>query len=170
MTKGFYCDGVGYWETNSDPDQATIDAYPAGTIEVPLRPGPGHSWNIGSWVAAQPQPQSADVDAERDRRILAGGTFDVAGYGAVRIIGREVDMRNLTNLALAAQARIAAGAGSAVTNFRDADNVIHPLVQAQVLDLWSKGAALVEAIYAASWAIKDGGAIPADYADDSRWP
>lgn len=112
----------------------------------------------------------ARVDAERDRRILAGGTFDLAGYGPVSTQGRDVDARNLSNLALAATAQIAAGNGAGTTPFRDAGNVVHSLTWAQVFDLWQQASAYVSAVYVASWALKDAPPIPPDYANDSRWP
>ena len=120
----------------------------------------------------EPEPLTdADVNAERDRRILLGDTFALTGGPSVPISGDPVTIRNLTNLALAAQLQIAAGNGAAVTQFRDDANTIHSLTQPQVLELWQYGAAFVEAHFQAAWLIKDAeGGIPADYADDSRWP
>jgi hypothetical protein len=138
-------------------------------------------WQSGEWVieavpepeppAPPPPPDSASVNAERDRRVTAGSTFDVAGYGPVRIRGTADDTRNLQALAFAAQLRMAQGDVTHITKFCDDDNVIHDLTPPQILDLWSQGAAYVSAIYAASWVLKDGpDGIPADYADDVHWP
>lgn len=105
------------------------------------------------------------VNAERDRRIVAGKTFD-----GVAVTGRAEDMRNLTNLALAAQLRIASGDNATLTRFRDGNDVYHNLTPTQMLAIWQQGTAYASDIYAASWVIKDLVPIPLDYDDDSRWP
>lgn len=177
--------GVFLGAVAADPDPMEPGNWlvPGGCVTTPppaFQAGQRARWNGGAWlveqddVAPPPAPPSAaptgeDVNQERDFRILKGATFDVAGIGPVRLIGRDVDMRNLVNLALAAQLRIASGMGAVITPFRDADNVIHSLTQPQVLDLWSQGSAYVSAIYEASWALK-AAAIPPDYAEDSHWP
>lgn len=50
MEKGFYHPNVGYWQTTSDPAQEILDSYPEGTVEVPVMPGPGYSYNGSEWV------------------------------------------------------------------------------------------------------------------------
>jgi hypothetical protein len=40
----------------------------------------------------------------------------------------------------------------------------------EMLALWQGSSAYVSALYAASWEIKALNPIPADYADDARWP
>ncbi|MDW4550890.1 DUF4376 domain-containing protein [Defluviimonas sp. D31] len=118
-----------------------------------------------------PPPTGADVNAERDARVRAGRVVEIAGHGPVRLGGSEADIRNLQGLAVAAQLRLAAGDGAAITLFRDEDNVIHALDQAQTLALWSAGAAYVSAVFQAGWALKDNPAgIPADFRDGSHWP
>lgn len=124
-------------------------------------------------LTADPTPlviTHADIDRERDRRVMEGLAVTLAGYGQVILQGRDIDMRNLHGLATAAQLRIASGAGGVVTPFRDKANVIHQLTQPQILDLWSQGAAFVSAVFQSAWALKDGGPIPADFADDGYWP
>lgn len=132
----------------------------------------GGTWgSIGDYVAPPPPPiLNADIDAERDRRVVAGVVITVAGYGDVALQGRDMDMRNLHGLATAAQLRLAVGAGAYVTTFRDRENVMHNLTQGQVLDLWSQGAAWVSLVFQSAWALKDGQSIPDDYTDDSYWP
>ena len=140
---------------------------------------PGHPlWDdfaarqdIAPYVAPPPpQVYGADIDAERDRRVVAGVVITVPGYGDVALQGRDMDMRNLHGLATAAQLRMAVGAGAYVTTFRDRENVMHNLTQAQVLDLWSQGAAWVSLVFQSAWALKDGQSIPNDYTDDGYWP
>lgn len=105
------------------------------------------------------------INAERQRRILAGTVID-----GVHVTGRDEDARNLTNLALAAQLRIAGGDTTTLTVYRDGQNIDHELTPPQMLALWQQSAAYVSALYAASWAIKAMEPLPADVTDDGLWP
>lgn len=116
-------------------------------------------WLRGPFIAAE------DVNAERDRRIVAGKTIN-----GVAVTGRDEDARNLTNLALAAQLRIGTADTTTTTTFRDGNNVDHDLTPAEMLALWQGSAAYVSALYAASWVIKALDPIPADFDADTRWP
>lgn len=122
------------------------------------------------YVAEAEPVSSALVNRERDRRERAGVTVAVPGAGPVPLEGNEKSMRNLQGLAFAASLRIGQGDTTTVTVFRDALNVDHSLVPAQILALWSQGAAYVTALYQASWVLKAMDPIPADYADDAYWP
>lgn len=113
---------------------------------------------------APPPPTGDDVNAERQRRIITGAVF-----GGVHVTGRDEDIMNLTNLALAAQVRMAGGDTTTLTTYRDGGNVDHDLTPPQMLTLWQQASARVSAIYAASWAIKAMDPIPADFANDSYW-
>ncbi len=104
------------------------------------------------------------VNDERTRRIVAGKTIN-----GVRVTGRDEDARNLTNLALAAQMRIASG-DTTTTIYRDGDNVDHDLTPPQMLTLWQQSAAYVSDLYAASWALKAMDPLPTDVSDDQYWP
>lgn len=117
-----------------------------------------------------PVVSPGEVNAERDRRIAAGVTVYVEGYGPVALQGREKDQTNLLGLQAAAAMRLAAGDTVTLTKFRDADNVDHMLTPPQIVDLWAKGAAWISATYDASWGLKALDPIPADYADDTHWP
>lgn len=137
----------------------------------PLWDGFAARQDIAPYVAPPaPALSGADIDRERDRRVQAGLTVTVAGYGDVALQGRDIDMRNLHGLATAAQLRIAGGAGATLTPFRDRNNEIHQLNQMQILDLWSQGAAFVSAVFQSAWALKDNPPIPANFADDEFWP
>ncbi|WJR66931.1 DUF4376 domain-containing protein [Neorhizobium sp. CSC1952] len=105
------------------------------------------------------------INAERTRRIVAGRVID-----GIRVTGRDEDARNLTNLALAAQLRLAAQDTETLTTFRDGDNVDHELTPPQIMSLWQQSSEYVSALYAASWALKALDPIPADFADNSYWP
>lgn len=119
-----------------------------------------------------PAPVTTEaVNAERDRRIIAGTDITVTGVvGVVALQGRDVDQRNMLGLVQAASLRLAQGDTTTVIKFRDRNNVDHDLVPAQVIEMWSIGAAWLSATIAASWAIKALDPIPQDYAADARWP
>lgn len=171
MEKGYFHPNLGYWQTNVEPSPEILATYPSGTVEVPLQPGEWYVWDGSAWVFNPPAPTNASVNRERDRRVLLGKTFEVPGIGGVRIGGDDTTVRNLQGLAFAAQMRLAQGDTTTITMFRDEDNVIHDLLPAQVISLWSQGAAFVSACFAAAWALKDNTAgIPADYQDDTYWP
>lgn len=112
----------------------------------------------------------AAVTAERDRRLYTGITVSVTGYGAVPLQGRPADQVNLLALESSARDLVEAGITAPAIPFRDADNAMHMLTPAQVLEMAGKGKTAASTIYAAAWALKDGGAIPEDYADDEHWP
>jgi hypothetical protein len=60
MEKGFFHPDRGYWQTLSEPTDATKSHYPDGTIEVPLKPSHLHIWDGSDWVA----PTQAEIDAD----------------------------------------------------------------------------------------------------------
>lgn len=126
----------------------------------------------GGFVAPVPDPVTNDqVNSERDRRILEGLTVTLSNGTSVPIRGDETTKSNLQGLAVAAQIRIAEGNGSELTAFRDRDNVMHDLTQAQLLELWSESMDFVSSVFGASWALKDDfDPIPPDYQDDTYWP
>jgi hypothetical protein len=112
----------------------------------------------------------AAINAERERRIAAGTTVTVTGAGDIPVQGREVDVRNLQGLGLAALARVSTGDTATITTFRDANNVDHELTPPQVLELVQRAAGVVEAIIQASWAIKAMDPLPEDITADELWP
>jgi len=105
------------------------------------------------------------INAERTRRIIAGKLIN-----GIHVTGRDEDARNLTNLALGAQVRIAGGDLTTLTTFRDGDNIDHDLTPLEIMSLWQQSSEYVSALYAASWALKALDPIPADFADDQYWP
>ena len=126
-----------------------------------------HSFLDGQPVAVPSLDQTdraIAVNEERTRRIATGTTIS-----GIWVTGRDEDARNLTNLAVAAQMRIALG-DTTPTAFRDGANVTHSLSPAEVLALWQQSAAYVSALYAASWALKAMNPIPADISNSDVWP
>lgn len=121
-------------------------------------------------AAVEQAARRALVDAERDRRLVAGATVTVAGYGDIPVQGRERDMVVYASLELTAMQMDAAGVTTAALPFRDRDNGQHLLTPAQMLDLMAQAKTAAQAIYAAAWNLKDGAPIPADVTDDTLWP
>ena len=56
MERGFFHPKIGYWQTISDPSEATVINYPEGTTEIPLKPGADYEWDGSTWVPLQPDP------------------------------------------------------------------------------------------------------------------
>ena len=61
MECGFFHPDRGYWQTLVKPTQEEIDAYPSGTIEVPIKPSENHHWQNGEWVYVEPEPEPETV-------------------------------------------------------------------------------------------------------------
>ncbi|TRL39822.1 hypothetical protein [Rhizobium straminoryzae] len=62
---GWFCPGIGYWQSISWPDDETRAAYPPGTVQVPLKPMPtteyiDWTWSGSEWIGvprpAEPAP------------------------------------------------------------------------------------------------------------------
>lgn len=51
---GFFHPTIGYWQTNSDPPEHIIEAYPEGTVEIPLRPAGDWVWSGSAWLLSAP--------------------------------------------------------------------------------------------------------------------
>jgi hypothetical protein len=111
------------------------------------------------------QELAVEINRERGRRIEAGTMVN-----GVQVTGRDEDIRNLTNLALGAQLRLAAGDSTTVTLFRDGANVDHEFTPAQLIALWQQSSAYVSALYSASWVLKAMEPIPSDVSNDEYWP
>ena len=158
----------GYTETGSI--EVTVDG---DLLIVPDDATNRHRQMLAEWEAAgnvippyvPPAPTEVDINSERSRRILAGKDI-----GGIYVTGRDEDQRNLTNLALAAQVRLAGGDTSTITVYRDGNNLDHELTPPQMLALWQAASTYVSDLYAASWALKAETPIPTDYADDQHWP
>jgi hypothetical protein len=151
-----------YWSSKA---AAYVEALPGGAHLTTINTEEELSDVLRPYGLRGPFISNVDVNAERDRRIVAGKTIN-----GIAVTGREEDARNLTNLALGAQLRIAAGDTTTLTTFRDGNNADHDLTPPEMLELWQQSAAYVSALYAASWTIKALDPIPADFDAESRWP
>jgi hypothetical protein len=145
-------------------------AIPAGAVECPTPLSGNQVWSGTGWINPVVPITPAQVDAERDRRILEGTIVSVPGIGPVRVEGREMDKENLQGLVMAASLLIGQGAGSEITYFRDADNIMHALTQQQIVALWVASSGFVGNMFAFGWFLKDNPVgIPQDYTDDKYW-
>lgn len=120
-------------------------------------------------------PSGSAVNAERDRRILAGSVFAVPGVGPVPLLGRPQDQSVYLALLFRAQAYRAALVTAPALTIRDAANTNHVLTADQMIVLVTSAMNWFEAVMKVSWAMKDRTApflegIPADFADDRYWP
>lgn len=85
MEKGFYHTSRGYWQTLSEPSHAIRSSYPSGTIEVPIKPSPLHTFDGVTWV----EPTQAELDAVlfeqlRNKRNGLLGEVDAIAGNALR--------------------------------------------------------------------------------------
>lgn len=64
MDQGFWHPEIGYWQAIATPTEASVAAYPAGTVAVPTRPGPGYVWDGEAWAYG---PSADPVPAEVTR-------------------------------------------------------------------------------------------------------
>ncbi|MCQ4630946.1 DUF4376 domain-containing protein [Shinella sp. CPCC 100929] len=145
-------------------DEAFVEQHFPGRYELLPSPPP----------PAPLPPTSADVDAERDRRISAGFVF-----GGILYQSRPEDRENITGASLAALAAMMNGA--VVGNLRwhggdsdfmwiAADNSVYPMDAQTVFTFGQTAMAHKQGLIFAARAIKDEEPIPADYTDDGYWP
>lgn len=110
-----------------------------------------------------------EVDAEHDRRALAGHVFAITGYGDIALEGGSATQTVLLALKDTARDLIAADVTAPILMFTDRDNVDHFLTAGQVVELVDKGKAWMQAAHAAKRALKAMEPIPDDFADDGWW-
>jgi hypothetical protein len=110
-----------------------------------------------------------DVIAERKRRLAAGFDYDFGdARGAHRIGTTEADMIGWDEVSKIALARHALGAAEPIAIITDTGPAeVAPLEWLSILEAAS---AFRQPIWAASFALQALEPIPADYADDARWP
>ena len=89
MEHGFYHPDRGYWQATSEVDEATINAYPPGTVEVPIKPGNFYEWDGSDWVHT---PPSEDDLLEADRASMSCSRFQAKA--ALREIGLLDDVQS----------------------------------------------------------------------------
>lgn len=155
-----------------DTSRTTVSrSLPGGAIETCQAGAEAHRrWLDAGNETMEPLITAALVTAERDRRTRLGHTVSLSSGKTFTVQTRdEVDFRNISGLGTVGIVRQSAGNTTAIV-FRDADDVDQTLTPAEAIEMAMKVAGKVDAIYKASWALKDMPAIPADFADDQHWP
>lgn len=80
---GFFHPDLGYWQTISEPTPEMLASYPAGTVQVPIKPGEGYAWTGSTWAPPAPVepvvvvPQVVTRRQARQALLLAGRLQDV---------------------------------------------------------------------------------------------
>lgn len=120
------------------------------------------------------QPNAADVDVERDRRMAAGVEFNGTLFQS-----RPSDHENIIGASQLAFMAVAGGAKPGNLRWSDpnqdftwiaADNSQVPMDAPTVVDLGKAVIARKQALIHAGRQLKDMEAIPGDYVDDKWWP
>lgn len=146
-------------------------------MSIPTAGGNRHYQALLEWAAIEgneiapyvvPAISREDVNAERDRRLklpitvtIGTETFKVDMKGDGRI--------NISNLTMKGMMLKMVGDTTTVETFRDADNVDHNLNADALMSLGVQVGAEITRLHHKANIIKNGGNIPSDYADDSRW-
>lgn len=116
--------------------------------------------------AAKHQLQLCEaVNTERARRVEIGAVIN-----GIPVQGREVDKANLMARYNVAKEKKAAGDNSASIVFRDGSDIVHSLTPDEMIALYLGSIQFAEDVYKASWALKDNGDVPEDFASDIYWP
>ena len=154
MEQGYYHPERGYWQTTCEPAADLLASYPAGTIQVPLKPGPGYTWDGVQWqptAAEEPaQPTRAqlvaEIDARRDAALAAGVMHDGVLYHADTTFLLEM---------LAMLQGYQLGLLSGTQAVRSKSGTTLHLTAAQITAVAAAVGAQRQAVYAQSWAEKD---------------
>lgn len=127
--------------------------------------------DVAAYEPPAPAPVTgASVNAEHDRRVLAGKTFTLAGYGDVPLEGSARTQIVLLALDRNAERLKDQGVTDPVLMLTDRDNTDHYLTPDQIISLVSLGTAWMQEMHDAKRTLKEMEPIPADYASDTHWP
>lgn len=175
MEHGFYHPDLGYWQVIGN----LPEKLPKGTVKVPARPSGNHQWRDGAWVLVPRPVTSEQVDAERDRRLVSGFPFPSPDGDVWQFQSDDQSTKRITGAATLAGFAMGAGAGagdylwhSGTTPFRWilADNRIVEIDAPTMFAVGQAAAKWESAHIFAAKALKDADPIPANFADDKRWP
>jgi len=177
--------GVDRWENNIDPNVATRSGWRWLPLVVDAMPSVPRFATIASadvveanqirrtWAVTQHAPTSADVTAERDRRLQTftfnGAVYDFGGDSTVNIAGAgSLALAAIINGAQPGNLRWANPSRDFVWIASDNSSVT---MDAQTCFAFAQAAATWKASHIlAARAIKDMTPIPADYDANARWP
>lgn len=78
MELGFYHSDRGYWQAIDGDAETLLSTYPAGTVNVPLKPGADYEWQDGAWIHVTPPPVIPERVTSRQFKLqlLAAGLLD----------------------------------------------------------------------------------------------
>lgn len=119
-------------------------------------------------VQIKPMTMADRVDAEHDRRVLAGRVFEISGYGPIHPDGALRTQAVLLAMKDTARDLKAAEITDPVLMFTGWDGD-HHLTADQAIELVDAGKAWMQQMHAAKRALKLMDPIPADFADDGWW-
>ncbi|MGS0941540.1 DUF4376 domain-containing protein [Pseudomonas luteola] len=148
---------------------------PKDAVQVPDAPSDARQvWNGSGWSDPVIVPTTDDVDAERDRRIDAGFTFNGKEYQT-----RQTDRENIAGAAQIAFMAIVDGAEPGNLRWADPesdyvwiamDNSLVTMDAQTVVDFGKAAAARKTQLIYAARELKNMQPIPDDYTDDKWWP
>tara|TARA_R110000764_G_scaffold210375_1_gene296306 strand:+ start:2136 stop:2486 length:351 start_codon:yes stop_codon:yes gene_type:complete len=80
MEYGYFHQDRGYWQATNKPSQNVLAGYPAGTVEIPLRPVGDFKWDGSDWVEQPPDLDALvkSARAKRDRLLARSDWTQVA--------------------------------------------------------------------------------------------
>ncbi|WP_431482120.1 hypothetical protein [Pseudomonas gorinensis] len=163
-----------------------VHAIPKGAVEISdelsarILQQPDSIWRIdgaGAITATDPEsipPTREQVDAERDRRIDAGVTFDGVLYQST-----TTDRENIAGAAQMAFMAVVAGVQPGDLRWSNpdkdfawicAENTLVPMDAQTVVELGRAAALRKSELIYASRALKDLPEIPENFTDDAWWP
>lgn len=149
---------------------------PAGSLEIPFPPDDARCpWLGDRWGEIPAAPiTTADVDAERDRRIDAGVVFQ-----DVLFQSRATDRENIAGAAQLGFMAMVAGAQAGDLRWSSpdqdfawiaSDNSLVPMDAPTVVAFGKAAAERKQVLIFAGRQLKDMAQIPADFTDDKWWP
>lgn len=112
---------------------------------------------------------NAEVNHERTRRIARPVSISLTTGKKFSVDMSGESRHNIADMAHMAREKIIAADVSKMT-FRDASNVNQSLTAVEIVEMAVQVFGIVDAIYKASWALKDTDPIPDDYSNDKHWP
>ncbi|KQT54626.1 hypothetical protein ASG43_03300 [Aureimonas sp. Leaf454] len=131
-------------------------------------------WRQTWIVTTKPGPESRDINAERDRRIRAGFTFEGVAFDY-----DDASQKRITGAATLAGFAVAAGSlpgdlrwhgGTSDFVWIARDNTLVPMDARKCFAFGEAAAAQESAIIFAAKAIKETSPAPSDFAHDRYWP
>lgn len=146
MNKGYWHVTRGYWEATAEPSAGVLASYPAGTVEVPIKPGETYEWDGSAWVDNPPDP-AAVLAEKRSLAFVSRAAFFIGVWKAGILSRSDAEMGSRgempTDFTLALTAAVVA---SQITQ-AEADEATILLAGAIQIDRTNEYVALMQAYY-----------------------